>query len=145
MPISGILCCVPLVGTDVSEERSTSITRVIIGELTANVVPSSSILVTQMMEALPSETSVLTRATRRNITEDGILLKQFLIPIRQTQRQERVMKTGCRPTNHCTRDFKDGWVEITKECCYKLHLRMSKIVLTTVKSSFLIPLQGVLF
>jgi hypothetical protein len=44
--------------------------------VTANVVPSSQILVT-LMEALRSpETPVLTRATRRNIPEDTILRNQ---------------------------------------------------------------------
>jgi hypothetical protein len=42
--------------------------------VTANVVPSSLILLTLMMEAIRSfETLVLTRATRRHIPEDDIL------------------------------------------------------------------------
>jgi hypothetical protein len=75
-----MLRCVALVRTDISEELRASIIRVTrIGELrtmlvTANVVPSSRILVTLMMEAVSSSiTSVLTRATRRNIPEDVIL------------------------------------------------------------------------
>jgi hypothetical protein len=39
--------------------------------VTANVVPSSPILATLMMEALqPSQTSILTRATRRHAPEE---------------------------------------------------------------------------
>jgi hypothetical protein len=42
--------------------------------VTANVVPSSLILVTLMMEATrSSETSILIRATRRGILKGGIL------------------------------------------------------------------------
>jgi hypothetical protein len=65
---------VALVRTDVSEERSayfirvTRIREILTTLVTANVVPSSPILVTLMKGALSSsETSFLTRATRRNI------------------------------------------------------------------------------
>jgi hypothetical protein len=75
MTSSGILHRVALVRTDVSEELSASIIRVTDARLVmANVVPSSPTLVTLLMEALrSSETSVLTTATRCNITEDAIL------------------------------------------------------------------------
>jgi hypothetical protein len=97
MVSSGLLRRVALVKTDVSEESAVSFIRVTkIDELgttqaaisnrrtllrsgrrlliAACVVPSSPIFVTLMKEtADSSETSVLTRATRRNNPEDTIL------------------------------------------------------------------------
>jgi hypothetical protein len=57
--------------TDDSEERIGCIIEVI--DLTANVVPSSLIVTLMMEEIRSSETSVLTRVTRRNIEEGGNL------------------------------------------------------------------------
>jgi hypothetical protein len=80
MVSSGMLSRVAIVITDVSEELSASFIRVTrIAELrtrlaVTSIVPSSKILVTLMKEALSSsDTSVLTRATRRNIKKDCIL------------------------------------------------------------------------
>jgi hypothetical protein len=87
---SGLLRRVALARTDVWEECIASIIRVaIIAELvralavtssvlrllvTGNVVPTSPILVTLMIEAIRSfETSALIRVTHRHIPEDDIL------------------------------------------------------------------------
>jgi hypothetical protein len=69
MASSEMLRRVALIRTDVSEELSDYFIRVM-----AKVVPSSPILITLMMKALrSSDTSFLTRATRRNIPEGAIL------------------------------------------------------------------------
>jgi hypothetical protein len=96
MPCSGTWCRVVFVTTDVSEELIASLSRVIrngqLGKtfainsnwitlrrntlqllVTANVVPSSLILLTLMMEAMSfSETSVLIPLTWHRIPDDSI-------------------------------------------------------------------------
>jgi hypothetical protein len=131
MVSSGMLRRVPLVRTDVSEEPSASFIRVTrIGELgttlaatshlvflrsvrrllvAASVVPSSTLFVTLMKEALGSSgTSVLTRATRRNIPEDTILhshrrenLKSYTYAIIHSQRRNQNQFYICNVCNVC--------------------------------------------
>jgi hypothetical protein len=74
MVSSGMLRSVALVRNDISEELSTSVIRVVrIGELRTTLAAPSN-RCTLMKEALgSSETSVLTRATWRNIPEDTII------------------------------------------------------------------------
>jgi hypothetical protein len=69
MPFSGMLRLKALVTSDIVFLRS--VIRLIV---TANVFPSSQILITLMMEAMRfSETSVVRRTTLRNIPANDIL------------------------------------------------------------------------
>jgi hypothetical protein len=126
MASSGMLRRVALVRTDVSEELSATIIRVTrIGEVRTTLdvtsnritlrrntattdVPSSPILVIPMMEALnSSETSVLTRATRRNIPEDATLLKKLVDDI-------VVMVFRSHLTSHEVIQIKTPWPLVRK-------------------------------
>jgi hypothetical protein len=84
MPRSRMLRRAALVRTDVSDNLIVSIIRekrisTLQVLVTANVVPSTLILITLIMEAIcSSKMSALTRARRRHIPEDDILQHALL-------------------------------------------------------------------
>jgi hypothetical protein len=93
MPSSGILHRVALVRTDVSEERY-------------GYVPSSPVLVTLIMESLRfSETSVLTRATRRNIPEDTIFHSHHRENLKSYKLLVKFVKIMCSLDLHSGRHY----------------------------------------
>jgi hypothetical protein len=95
MPSPEILRCVAVVRTDVSEKLSLPKSgrknyRWAWNDVSSNkqlkhatiIVPSSLILVTLMAEAMStSVTLVLTRTTRRNMPEEGILQHRYYFPM----------------------------------------------------------------
>jgi hypothetical protein len=117
---SGMLRCVALVRTNISEERIASIIKAIrIDELgtmlavtgnrsmlrrnTTNIIPSSPILVTLMLEVVSSsERLAVTRATWCNIPEDGILQFSLLFSSYNFPQHKCHILVLSSPTGHPT-------------------------------------------
>jgi hypothetical protein len=91
--------------------------------VTANVVPSSPIIFTLMMEAIrSSKMSVLTRATWRNIPEDGILHRyqaDFTKPFTPYRARDYILHSRCHENLKSYNDnfiLKKGTTEISVVC-----------------------------
>jgi hypothetical protein len=151
MVSSEMLRSVALVITDVSEELSASFIRVTkIGELgttlavtatdAASVVHSSLILVALMMEALSSsETSVLARATRRNISEDTILLSALFacyLNITLNQLEAGSVRVSMRFVRH-------SGFHITTQSSHNLHWTVYSLYIWTSRCPLILELTNV--
>jgi hypothetical protein len=105
---SGMLRSVALVRTDVSEKLSASFIRMTrIGELGTTLAVTSSRR-TLRRNTNTSETSVLTRAKRRNIPEDIILhshrrenLKSYKLRLHYTDKPDNAVRTAWKTPIQC--------------------------------------------
>jgi hypothetical protein len=68
--------------------------------VTANVLPSSPIFVTLLEALTSSDTSVLTRVTRRNVPENIILYIKAVLPPWWTSAETLVLPVGSRTSSH---------------------------------------------
>jgi hypothetical protein len=126
MASSEMLNRVALVRTDVSEEGIITIISVTrIGDLeTLAATSSSPILVTLMMEMIrSSESSVLTKTTRRNIPEDGILHSHRRVNLKSYK-----ALTGCARWRRCdVSPLRYDWVIYPRRRHSSLRMRWLRI------------------